>query len=147
MAIAEILRKTEASDNFQKLRKLIQSGQKKAEVSGLVGSGKSLLLAYLKKELDSPFLVITSHPDESWKIYEDLVSFLGEEEVRLFPGWEILPYEFKIPHSEVIGRRLECLYDLVTGKNPIIVTTIRACLEKTLLPEELKQRSITLKVK
>jgi transcription-repair coupling factor (superfamily II helicase) len=147
MAIAEILKKAEASDNFQKLRKLIQSDQKKAEVSGLVGSGKSLFLAYLRREFDSPFLVITSHPDESWKIYEDLVSFLGEEEVRLFPGWEILPYEFKIPHSEVIGRRLECLYDLITEKNPIIVTTIRACLEKTLLPEELKQRSITLKVK
>jgi len=146
MAIAEILKKAEASDNFLKLKKQIQSGQKKMEVSGLVGSGKSLLLAYLKKKLDSPFLVITSHPDESWKIYEDLVSFLSEEEVRLFPGWEILPYEFKIPHSEVIGRRLECLYDLITKKKPIIVTTIRACLEKTTTPDELKNRSITLKV-
>jgi transcription-repair coupling factor (superfamily II helicase) len=146
MAKIDILKQAESSDNFKKLGELLQSGRKKTEISGLVGSGKSLLLACLKKKFDSPFLVITSHPDESWKIYEDLVSLLGEEEVRLFPGWEILPYEFKVPHSEVIGGRLDCLYDLISGKKPIVVTTIRACLEKTLLPEELKQRSIKLKV-
>ncbi len=146
MAMSEILRKAETSHSFRKISELIQSGQKKAEISGLVGSGKSLLLAYLKIKLDFPFLVVTSHPDESWKIYEDLVSFLNEDEVRLFPGWEILPYEFKVPHSEVIGRRLECLYDLISEKRPIVVTTIRACLEKTLLPQELKQRCIRLKI-
>ncbi len=144
MALAEILKQAGTSAQLQQIRNLITSDQKKVRVSGLVGSGKALLLTYLKKELNSPFLVITSNPDESWKLYEDLASFLGEEQVRLFPGWEILPYEFKVPHSEVIGRRLESLYDLATGKNPIIVTTIRACLEKTIPPEELKRKSITL---
>jgi transcription-repair coupling factor (superfamily II helicase) len=146
MALAEILKRAGTSEKLQQIKNLLTSDQKKVKVSSLVGSGKSLLLAYLKKESRSPFLIITSNPDESWKIYEDLVSFLGEEQVRLFPSWEILPYEFKVPHSEVIGRRLESLYDLATGKNPIIVTTIRACLEKTIPPEELKQKSATLKV-
>jgi transcription-repair coupling factor (superfamily II helicase) len=141
MALAEILKRSSTSENLKEIRELLISGQKKVRISGLVGSGKALLLAYLKREFDSPFLVVTSNPDESWKLYEDLSSFLGEEQVRLFPGWEILPYEFKVPHSEVIGRRLESLYDLATGKNPIIITTIRACLEKTIPPEELKRRS------
>jgi len=146
MALADILKSADRSENFQKIKDFLASDQKKILVSGLVGSGKSLLLSYLKKELTSPLLVITSNPEESWKIYEDMISFLGEEEVSLFPGWEILPYELKIPHSEVIGRRLESLYDLAMGKNPIIVTTIRAYLEKTIQPEELKKRSIKLKV-
>ncbi|MCK4404015.1 MAG: transcription-repair coupling factor [candidate division Zixibacteria bacterium] len=146
MLLAEILKSADGSESFQKIKNFIASHKKKVLVSGLVGSGKSLLLAYLKKELTSPLLVITSNPEESWKIYEDLICFLGEERTRLFPSWEILPYELKVPHSEVIGRRLESLYDLVMGKNPIVVTTIRACMEKTIQPEELKERSIRLKV-
>ncbi len=146
MALADILKSAGTSGSFQKIKNLLASDRKRVPVSGLVGSGKALLLAYLKKELDFPFLVITSSPEESWKIYEDLICFLGEEKVRLFPSWEILPYELKIPHSEVIGRRLESLYDLVMGKNPVVVTTIRACMEKTISPKELKEKTIRLKV-
>ncbi|MCK4223900.1 MAG: transcription-repair coupling factor [candidate division Zixibacteria bacterium] len=144
--MGEILESAKNSESFQKIKDLLTSDKKKVLISGLVGSGKSLLLAYLKKELNSPLLVITSSPEDSWKTYEDLISFLGEEKVRLFPSWEILPYELKVPHSEVIGRRLESLYDLVMGKKPIVVTTIRACMEKTIPPGELKKKSIRLKV-
>ncbi|MFQ6002626.1 MAG: transcription-repair coupling factor, partial [Candidatus Zixiibacteriota bacterium] len=187
----------------------------------LAGSGKSLLLAHLKINLDLPFLVITPKPEEALKIYDDLVSFLGPGTARLFPAWEILPYEMKIPDSEIIGRRLEALYNLmqkqgmslhtphprlwssalgaqtegqdfqpnplpqgkrefnqfpppligstsslqvgggegegdyvnlsnssamVTGKNIVVVSTVRSCLEKTILPEDLKKRAIKLKV-
>ncbi|MGB2769966.1 MAG: DEAD/DEAH box helicase, partial [Candidatus Zixiibacteriota bacterium] len=146
MAAAKILKSAGSSEGFRKIRDVLASDKKKVLVSGLAGSGKSLLLAYLKKELNSPLLVLTSSPEESWKIYEDLVSFLGEGQVRLFPTWEILPYEFKVPHSEIVGRRLETLYDLAVGKTPIVVTTVRACLEKTIQPQELKTKSIRLKV-
>ena len=33
------------------------------------------------------------------------------------------------------------------GKNPIVVTTIRACMEKTIPPGELKEKSIRLRVR
>ncbi|KPK99701.1 MAG: hypothetical protein AMJ91_06760 [candidate division Zixibacteria bacterium SM23_73_3] len=128
------------------MKNLLGSDKKRVLVSGLVGSGRSLLLAYLKKQQNFPMLVITPGPEESWRIYEDLISLVGEKMVRLFPSWEILPYEMKIPHSEVIGRRLESLYDLIMEKNPLVVTTIRACVEKTIHPEELKKKSIRLKV-
>ncbi len=146
MALSEILKSAHASESFLKIKKLVASDKKKVSVSGLAGSGKSLLLAYLKEQQDCPLLVITPSPEESWKIYEDLTSLLGEKMVRLFPSWEILPYELKIPHSEVIGRRLESLYDLAMGKNPLVVTTIRACMERSIHPEELKKKSIRLNV-
>ncbi len=146
MAISGILKLTYGSESFQRLKKLLASEKRKVFVSGLAGSGKSLLLSYLTKEFASPLLVITADPEESWKIYEDLICFVGEEKVRLFPSWEILPYELKVPHNEVIGRRLESLYDLVTGKDSVVVTTVRACMEKTIPPEELRKKSISLKV-
>jgi transcription-repair coupling factor (superfamily II helicase) len=146
MAAAKILKLAGNSEGFRTITDILASGKKKVLVSGLVGSGKSLLLAYLKRELASPLLVITSGAEESWKMYEDLVSFLGEGEVRLFPTWEILPYEFKVPQGEIVGRRLETLYDLAAGKTPVVVTTIRACLEKTIQPQQLKSESIRLRV-
>lgn len=145
MLLPDILKSVDTSESFQKIKTILSSPGRKVSISGLVDSGKSLLLAFLKKQLAFPLLVITSDPENSWKIYEDLLSFLREEEVKLFPSWEILPYELKIPHSEVIGRRLESLYELVSGENQIVVTTIRACLEKTIRPEELKRGSIVLK--
>jgi transcription-repair coupling factor (superfamily II helicase) len=146
MSLTEILRLAAGSHSFRRIRDSAASNRKKTSVSGLVGSGKALLLAHLKGEIGSPFLVITSSPDESWRIYEDLISFLGEEMVKLFPSWEILPYELKIPHSEVLGRRLESLYDLAAGDSPVVVCTVRACLEKTIPPQELKKKSLILTV-
>ncbi|MCK4385450.1 MAG: hypothetical protein KAW52_04220, partial [candidate division Zixibacteria bacterium] len=42
--------------------------------------------------------------------------------------------------------RLETLYDLATEKKIIAVSTVRSCLEKSILPEELKKKTIRLKV-
>jgi len=141
-----ILKLADSSESFSKIRDVLACGEKVIYISGLAGSGKALLLAHLKKHLDLPFLVITAKPEEALKIYDDLVSFLGQEAIRLFPAWEILPYEMKIPDSEVIGRRIETLYDLASRKNILTVSTIRSCLEKTMLPEELKKKTIRLKV-
>ncbi len=144
MTPSTLLQTTDTSESFAKTKELLAPDRAEVSVSGLVGSGKSLLLAYLKAKTGSPVLVVTSDPEEAWRMYEDLACFLGEDGIRLFPTWEILPYELKTPHSEVVGRRLESLYDLATGKSPVVVATIRACLEKTLPADELKENSITL---
>jgi transcription-repair coupling factor (superfamily II helicase) len=146
MPLSGILKLAESSEGFSKIKNALAQGEKVIPISGLAGSGKALLLAHLKKNFDIPFLVITSKPDEALKIYDDLVSFLGQEIIRLFPAWEILPFEMKIPDAEVIGRRIETLYDLASQKNILTVSTVRSCLEKTMLPEELKKKAIRLKV-
>ena len=146
MALLRILKLADSSASFSRIRDGLNQGEKVINISGLAGSGKALLLAHLKKNLDLPFLVITAKPEEALKMYDDLVPFLGQKTTRLFPAWEILPYEMKIPDSEVVGKRLETLYDLATSKNIIAISTVRSCLEKTILPEDLKKKTIRLKV-
>jgi transcription-repair coupling factor (superfamily II helicase) len=141
-----ILKLAESSESFSKIKDALACGGKVIHISGLAGSGKALLLAHLKKNFALPFLVITPKPEEALKIYDDLVSFLGQEKTRLFPAWEILPYEMKIPDPEIIGRRLETLYDLTLKESIVTVATVRSCLEKTMLPEDLKKKIIRLKV-
>jgi transcription-repair coupling factor (superfamily II helicase) len=146
MTLSRILKLAESSESFSRIRESLTGGQRVISISGLAGSGKALLLAHLKKNLDLPFLVITPKPEEALKTHDDLVSFLGSGTTRLFPAWEILPYEMKIPDSEVIGRRLETLHDLATGRNIIAISTVRSCLEKTILPEDLLTKTIELRV-
>jgi transcription-repair coupling factor (superfamily II helicase) len=146
MALLRILKLADSSASFSKIRDGLNQGEKVIHISGLAGSGKALFLAHLRKNLDLPFLVITAKPEEALKMYDDLVSFLGQETTRLFPAWEILPYEMKIPDSEIIGRRLETLYDLATRKDILTISTVRSCLEKTILPEDLKKKTVKLKV-
>jgi len=139
------------SNSFSILAEKIAEGKKCLTLSGLVGSGRSFLLAYLEKRLNLPLLVLTYHAEEAIKFFEDLQSFLGEGEVLFFPSWEILPYELQIPHSEVLGARLSCLYNLLFqsqdafARKKVVVTHIRAILEKTIPQAELKNKTIQLK--
>ncbi len=146
MTLSRILKLADSSESFSRIRESLAGGERVISISGLAGSGKALFLAHLKKNLELPFLAITPRPEEAVKTYDDLVSFLGPGTTRLFPAWEILPYEMKIPDSEVIGRRLETLYGLATSRNVVAVCTARSCLEKTILPEDLLAQTIKLKV-
>src|SRR3990170_910569 len=146
MSTSTLLDLANRSDGFSILSEKIAEGKKRIVLSGLIGSGKSFLLAYLKEKLQVPILVLTYHPDEATKLFEDLQSFLGENEVSFFPSREILPYELEVPYSEVLGARLSCLYELLLQRKKVVVTHIRAILEKTIPPAELKSKIIQLKL-
>ena len=146
MSINILIKLGDHSQSFKKIRNKIQERSKRVFLSGLAGSGKSFLLAYLYKNLRSPLLLITSSPEESAKIYDDLCTFLGRDLVSYFPEWEVLPYEFLTPHPEIVGERLLALYDLTFKKNPVVVATMRSIMEKTIPPEVFRKNCIELKV-
>jgi transcription-repair coupling factor (superfamily II helicase) len=146
MSLDSLLKLGDLSKNLSKIKSQIQEGSRRVFLSGLAGSGKSFLLAYLYQDLRLPILLITLHPEESAKIYDDLCTFLGKDSVSYFPEREVLPYEFRTPHTEVIGERLLALYDLVFKKNVVVVATIRSVMEKTIPPDLFKDNCINLKV-
>ncbi len=146
MSLGSLLKLGDSSESLRKVKGQIQKGSRRVFLSGLAGSGKSFLLAYLYRNLRSPILWITLHPEESTRIYDDLCTFLGKDSVSYFPEWEVLPYEFRTPHPEVIGERLLTLYDLLFKKNVVVVATIRSVAERTIPPDVFQNNCITLKV-
>ncbi len=64
-----------------------------------------------------------------------------------YPGWEILPHESKLPHSDVVSERLETLIALCGSqeqqppKARVIVASITALLQRTFPVNELRQRT------
>ena len=108
-------------------------------------SSKSLLIAHLFSSLRRPLLVITDTEESASSLFDDLRALLDENQVCLFPSWGIEPYELKAPYPENSGGRLECLGQLRRADPLLLVSTLKAVIEKTITPEVLEASSILLR--
>jgi transcription-repair coupling factor (superfamily II helicase) len=83
-----------------------------------------------------------------------------------YPAWEVLPHEGKLPHADTISDRLQTLValskhilseggaprrpnfhglvELAPPKVPLVVTSVKALLQKTFPPEMLRNRTRVL---
>lgn len=66
------------------------------------------------------------------QLADDLMQFVPEDDVALFPGWETLPFERVSPSVETMGQRLKVLWRLGNEDRApkIIVAGVRALLQK-----------------
>src|SRR3989337_4580176 len=109
MPLRSILSLAEKSRLIKSLSEGLEN-KEKISLSGLAGCGKALVLASFVQETRRPILVLTPTGSEAENIYQDLLSFLGEEKVKYFPSWEVLPWENISPESEIISQRVQTLY-------------------------------------
>ncbi|MDH4162831.1 MAG: transcription-repair coupling factor [Nitrospirota bacterium] len=63
-------------------------------------------------------------------------TYQGEEDILVFPGWGVLPFEADSPDSATVGERMSVLYRLVSGGPCIVVAPASALMQK-LPPWEL----------
>ena len=89
-----------------------------------------LLLSGLTQRTENE-LVIVAAPTGlmAGQLRDDLVAFLPERDVVLFPAWETLPFERVSPNVETMGKRLEVLWRIKNDPPKIIVTGVRALLQ------------------
>ena len=59
-----------------------------------------------------PIVVAVPTSIDAERLVRDLVAFLGDDEVDLFPAWETLPFERVSPSVETMGRRLRTMWRL-----------------------------------
>ena len=119
---------------------------------------KSAYLAALWKERQAPMLVLTPRPEESRRIHDQLVTYLGEgEPVYLLPEPEVLPFERLAVDARTSNQRLTALAALARSstegrpaagwpeeggsKPPLVVASIGAALRRTLPPQVVAART------
>ncbi|MCX6835903.1 MAG: hypothetical protein NTW07_12420, partial [candidate division Zixibacteria bacterium] len=115
-------------------------------ISGLAGSSEAFLLQSLAAETGRPILVIAERPDEAVDLYDDLVFLMGDTKVGHYPARQILPYDFRAPVGEIMGRRISTLDGLSDGRIRVAVTSIRALMEPAIAVDELRGSRIDLRV-
>ena len=102
------------------------------------------------------WLVVVPSAAELERWSQDLNTWLEwawEEESRrpellVFPAWDVLPQENRLPRADIIGERLAVLDRLVRREAQdrplLLLAEVRAVMQKTLAPEYVKQHLLFL---
>ncbi len=124
-------------------------GWKAIGLTGLKGSSKAYCLSLWREKVRGPFLVVVPRLEDANSFLEDLRFFKKGEEIPsfLFPPWETLPYDEILPHPEIVRERVTCLFSLLNGEEGVIVSPIKALMQKVLPPGDLKTSTLSLSVK
>ncbi len=134
-------------DPVKRVRDTILSGSsRKIPVSGLAGSADALLIASLCRARSQPILVVTRRAELASDIFEDLQFLLGEKCVAHYPSRQILPYDFRAPVGEIMGKRISTLSGLVDQSLSAVVCPVRALMEPTLPRAVLEASQVDLRI-
>ncbi len=158
MSLPGILSLWDQSAEFEEIIKIIKGKLvNKILLSGLKDSARSFFIASLasKEEIKKSYLIITDSQENALKIYQDLSTFLNkpqseEENIFLFPSFDVLPYEDISSDPQIIQQRINILKHLSANdynkKRIILIADIKALLPKLASPQKFKKTSWKLKV-
>lgn len=113
-------------------------------IAGLSGSAASCLIHAMSGDLNRPILVIAPDAEKANDLYDDLHFLMGPHRAGHFPARQILPYDFRAPVGEVMGRRISTLAGMVDGHLKVVVCSLRALMEPTIERDYLRDSMIAL---
>ncbi len=99
-------------------------------IGGLRGSSGAFVLASFFRRFGRPVLAVAPDERAAAGLEEDLMFFLGGEDVFLFPSLELLPLSLKAPHPAILSARMEVYHRLMCGPPSVIVTSARNLMWK-----------------
>jgi transcription-repair coupling factor (superfamily II helicase) len=116
--------------------------------TGLKGSSKAYLLSLWRTRTKGPLLAVVSSLEAAESLLQDLRFFHHGVKDRffLFPPWETLPYDEIPPHPEILRERLTCLFSLLQGEGPTIISPVQALMQKVLSPRDLRESTLSLSI-
>jgi transcription-repair coupling factor (superfamily II helicase) len=121
-------------------------GAKPIGLTRLAGSSKAYFLSHWREKVRGPLLVVVPHLRDAEILLEDLRFFLKEKHhlLCLFPEWETLPYDEIPPHPEIVRERVRCLFSLLRGEEAVVISSIKALMQKVLSPSDLRKSLFSL---
>ena len=107
-------------------------------VQGLKGGARAFFVWRFLTQHPRPALIVVPSGKDAEAFADDLRFFSGEDEtappfarrIHYFPAWDVVPFEDLSPTAETVAARIEGLYHLQQTKNPIVVTTAEALLQR-----------------
>jgi transcription-repair coupling factor (superfamily II helicase) len=136
---------------YEYVREQIRQGELGSSLA-LISAARVYVLAALVEDLQCPTVLLTARPQQVSGLVEQLQRWLGApERVLRFSEPEALPYE-RIPWSaETTQERIRVLAALAqwaedAGPPPVIVTSARAIMQRTVPLREFQLGTRTLRV-
>jgi transcription-repair coupling factor (superfamily II helicase) len=107
-------------------------------LQGVKGGARAFLLWRFLSDHPRPALVVLPTAREAEAFVDDLRFFAGEEDsaspfarrILYLPGWDVVPFEDLSPAPDTVAARIEGLYHLRQTKDPVVVTSADALLQR-----------------
>ncbi|MGD7046459.1 transcription-repair coupling factor [Jeotgalibacillus proteolyticus] len=112
----------------------IDMGAREQLISGLSGSARSSFMAAAFKQANRPVMVVTHNLLQAQRLYEDMLQFISEDEVFLYPANELIAAEMSIASPELLAQRLDAMNHLATKGTGLYIVPM-AGLRKIVPPK------------
>jgi transcription-repair coupling factor (superfamily II helicase) len=155
--LAGVLNLVEKSDRFAELVERLD-GRASISLTEASAGARAFAWSALVEVAKRPIVLIAPSEDRARRWRAELAGWLGEERVLAFPERETMPYEIGSSSPGAIHQRLLTLWRMHTsaqradgaGSEPVapvaVVVSLRALLEHTITPEDLRRRGRSLRV-
>ncbi len=144
MALPTLLDAIEALPAFTRVHNTLPTSGHSLTVGGLRGSSDAALVATLARNLPHRFFVVVAeHVADAERWLADLQALTETTRVAFYPPRE--SFGEAEAHAEVAGERVETLERAARGDVHILITTARAVLERTRLPNVLASGRLELR--
>ncbi|MFW6238083.1 MAG: transcription-repair coupling factor [Halanaerobiales bacterium] len=119
-----------------KIKNFLQAVQNGDDViiSGLNDSRLSFFISGIYSHLERNLVLVTYDKGQYNRLLEDMLRLMPEENILLFPGYEVLPHEQLEPNISVVRERINCLQKLQQQENQVVVVTYGMALVRGLVP-------------
>ena len=142
-----ITTKFEQSDKTKQIIQALKKEKQQIQISNLVGSSLSFLIAEVFKKTEKPFLLIFEDKEEAAYYLNDLEQLLGEKNLLFYPASYRRAYEIDQTDNANILLRSEVLNRINSRRKPaIIVTYPQALFEQVITKTELDKNTLKINV-
>ncbi|HTY81454.1 MAG TPA: transcription-repair coupling factor, partial [Dehalococcoidales bacterium] len=148
MDLSKLLPVAREMPAYTRLLEALKGKQNRALVA--LDAARPFVIAALYRDLKIPALLVTAQPENAKKLYEQLLNWCLDENIRLFPEPDVLPYErlvsdttTEIERVKVLSALASCAHD---GTAPLVVTSVPALVSRTAVFNDFTTACLTIKL-
>lgn len=145
MSKQQLLAVFEEAPQTKQLISAIKSDKSEIEISNLIGSSLSLVIANTFKVLEKPLLLILNDKEEAAFYLNDLELLLNDNDIMFYPGSYRRPYQIEETDNANVLLRAEVLNRINSRKKPaLLVTYPDALFEKVVTKKDLDKNTLKI---
>jgi transcription-repair coupling factor (superfamily II helicase) len=128
------------------VQKSLKEEQRPPMIYNLTGSQKAAFTAQLLRRAQKPALILTYSEEQAQKWTNDLLTWLPEEKIMLFPTTEWLPFEVLGRSKETTAERIRVLKSLIQDNSCTVVASVLAVERRLFSPAGWRQHCLEFRV-
>ena len=135
MNLQALFQLLESVPQYQSLCDSLERGR--GAKAQLLSEATPYVVGALWKKLGLPLLLLVPKPEEARRLYDQLVTWCGEDDLLHFPETETLPFERLVSDMATVHQRVRILASLQEtaedpAKSPLIVASVAALSQTTI---------------